>query len=93
MLKVKKCLFKGYTTSNYVLEELKKECPGCIPGVFDWFKEHLCEVIISGILRPLHEDADLDVPLSAFSTNANESVNATLKRNVDYKKNKLPVFI
>ena len=74
-------------------EELEKECPGCIPGFFDWFKEHLYEVIISGMLRPLREDAGLGVPPSAFSTNASESVNAMLKRKVDYKKNELPNFI
>ena len=28
-----------------------------------------------------------------FTTNASESVNAILKRKVDYKKNELPVFI
>ena len=47
-------------------EELEKECPGCIPGFFDWFKEHLYKIIISGMLRPLREDAGLGVPPSAF---------------------------
>jgi len=74
-------------------EELEKDCVGCFPGFYDWFKEHLCELIISGMLRPLHEDAELGVPPSAFSTNASESVNAMLKRKVDYKKNELPIFI
>ena len=74
-------------------EVLERECPGCIPGFFNWFKEHLCEVITSGMLRSLHEDAGLSVPPSAFSTNASESVNAMLKRKVDYKKNELPIFI
>ena len=45
------------------------------------------------MLSPVREDAGLGVPLSAFTTNASESITAMLKRKVNYKKSVLVAFI
>ena len=42
--------------------------------------------ITSGMLRPLREEVGLGIPPSPFSTNASESINAMLKRKINYKK-------
>ena len=45
------------------------------------------------MIRPIREKAGLGVPPVAFTTNASESINAMLKKRVDYKRNELPVFL
>ena len=45
------------------------------------------------MLRPVREKAGLGIPPIAFTTNTSESINAMLKRKVDYKRNDLPVFL
>ena len=45
------------------------------------------------MLRCVREECGLGCPPDIFTTNASESVNAVLKRKVDYKQNELPVFI
>lgn len=45
------------------------------------------------MLRPIREECGLGNPPSVFTTNASESINALLKRKLDYKKQELPVFI
>ena len=60
---------------------------------FDWFVQHKVEMITSGMLQPTREDAGLGFPQASFTTNACESLNAMLKREVNYKKNELPAFV
>ena len=60
---------------------------------FDWFVQHKVEMITSGMLQPMREDAGLGFPPASFTTNACESLNAMLKRKVNYKKNELPAFV
>ena len=45
------------------------------------------------MFRPIHEEAGLGSPPVAFYTNASETINATIKAKVQYKRNKLPQFI
>jgi len=45
------------------------------------------------MLKPVRREAGLGNPPIPFTTNASESVNAMLKRKVDYNKNELHVFI
>ena len=45
------------------------------------------------MLRPVREKAGLGRPPKAFTTNASESINAVLKRKVNYKRNESPVFL
>ena len=58
-----------------------------------WFQRYKSDVIKGSMLRPVREKAGLGIPPTAFTTNASESINAMLKRKVDYKRNDLPVFL
>jgi len=62
-------------------------------GFFDWLSQYKVENIVCGMLKPVRREAGLGNPPLPFTTNASESVNAMLKRKVDYKKNELHVFI
>ena len=66
---------------------------GIRTGFFDWFSQYKVENIVSGMLKPVRREAGLGNPPSLFTTNASESINAILKKKVDYKKNELHVFI
>ena len=59
----------------------------------NWFMTNKAEVIRNTMLRPVREECGLGNPPSIFTTNASESINALLKRKLDYKKQELPVFI
>ena len=74
-------------------EKKEKEHPGCSTGFYDRFCQYQCEVIVSGMLRHVREDAGLGVPPLPFTTNASESLNAVLKRKVNYRKHELPEFV
>ena len=50
-------------------------------------------VIRDTMLRCVREECGMGCPPDIVTTNASESVNAVLKRKVDYKRNELPVFI
>lgn len=85
---------------NQKLEELKSEWeqnedknPSCVPGFYEWFCTYKVESILSGMLKPIREEAGLGFPPTNFTTNASESLNAMIKRKVDYKRNELPVFV
>ena len=45
------------------------------------------------MLRPIYEEVRLGSPPIAFYTNASETINATIKAKVQYKRNELPQFI
>ena len=45
------------------------------------------------MLRPIRVECGLGCPLDIFTTNASESVNAILKRKLDYKQSQLPEYI
>ena len=45
------------------------------------------------MLKPIKEECGLGCPPEAFTTNASESLNAMLKRKLDYKRSELPAFI
>ena len=73
--------------------ERERDNTGVVPGFFDWFFHHKVEMITSGMLQPVREDAGLGCPPASFTTNACESLNAVLKRKVNYKKSELPAFV
>ena len=58
-----------------------------------WFQRYKSDIIKDSMLRPIREKAGLGIPPIAFTTNASESINAMLKKKVDYKRNELPVFL
>lgn len=55
--------------------------------------QYKVENIVSGMLKSVRREAGLRNPPSPFTTNASESMNAILKRKVNYKKNELHVFM
>ncbi len=61
--------------------------PTVVPGFYQWFFENKVEVFTSGMISSVREDAGLGFPPVQFTTNASESMNAMLKRKVNYKKN------
>ena len=58
-----------------------------------WFQKYKSNVIKRSMLKPIREKAGLGIPPVSFTTNASESINAMLKKKVDYKRNELPVFL
>ena len=89
----KEVFYQKLEEKRLLWEKTEKEHPGCSSGFYDWFCQHQYEPIVSGMLRHVREDAGLGVPPSPFTTNASESLNAVLKRKVNYKKNELPEFV
>ena len=85
--------YKKLEEMRKLWEAKEKESSDCIPGFYPWFCEHKVDSIVSGMLKPVREEAGLGSPPSSFTTNANESLNAMLKRKVDFKKNELPNFV
>ena len=49
-------------------------------------------IVKNSMLKSVRRKAKLGDPLSYFTTNASESINAAPKNKVDYKKNELPDF-
>ena len=58
-----------------------------------YFSTRTAAVIRDTMLRPIREECGLGCPPDIFTTNASESINAILKRKVNYKRNELPDFI
>ena len=91
------CLRKIYTKNLEEKDEqwkiIEEESPGCITGFYNWFCEHKVQSITSGMLRSIREDAGLACLPQIFTTNASKSLNAMLKRKVNYKKHELPDFV
>ena len=59
----------------------------------EWFTKFKSPVLKSSMLKSVRQRCGLGSPPVAFTTNASESVNAMLKKKVDYKRNKLPQFL
>ena len=75
------------------MTEKEKQNPASRPGFYEWLCRYKADNIVSGMLKPVREEAGLGLPPSSFTTNACESINAMLKRKVEYKKNELPTFM
>ena len=71
---------------KYKMLDNEKKNPGSRPGFYDWLYRYKVDEIVSGMLKPIREEARLGVPPSSFTTNACESMNAILTRKVEYKK-------
>lgn len=69
-------------------KQKEDENPGCEPGFYDWVCTHKVDAILSGMLKP-----GLGFPPVPFTTNASESLNAMIKRKVNYSKYELPTFV
>ena len=58
-----------------------------------WFAKYKSPVVKSSMLKSVRQRCGLGSPPVAFTTNASESVNAILKKKVDYKHSELPQFL
>ena len=57
-----------------------------------WFTTYKSSVVKTSMLTSIRQKCGLGTPPAAFTTNASESINAVLKKKVDYKRNELPRF-
>lgn len=58
-----------------------------------WFKQYKGNLLKKKMLKPVRTKAGLGSQPLQFTTNASESMNAVLKRKVEYKKSELPEFL
>ena len=59
----------------------------------EWFTAYKSHVLKNSMLKSVRQRCGLGSPPVAFTTNASESVNALLKKKVDYKRSELPQFL
>ena len=59
---------------------------------FSYFKTQYAGIVRNSMLRDLRRSAGLGSPPAIFTTNACESMNAVIKRKVDYKATEWPQF-
>ena len=63
------------------------------PRFHSYFIQYQADVVRYHMRRDLRESAGLGSPPSKFITNASESLNAAIKRKVDFKESEWPEFI
>lgn len=63
-----------------------------LPSFHAWVMKHHAADLKEKMLCPLREVSSLGSPASSYTTNANESMNARIKQQVDYKANQLHLF-
>ena len=59
---------------------------------FDQFSLHYADIFRNTTLKCLRRDVELGDPPEVFMTNASESLNAALKKKVNYKETEWPQF-
>ena len=59
---------------------------------FEYFSQYYAQVIRHSMLKDVRTVAGLGYPPSKFSTNTSESINAVMKRKVDYKETSWPEY-
>ena len=59
---------------------------------FDYFVQQYSKVFENTMLKSTHTAAGLGHPPEMFTTNSSESLNATIKWNVNYKESEWPEF-
>ena len=62
------------------------------PGQVLFFVQHYSKVFENTMLKSICSAAGLGCPPQIFTTNSSESLNATIKRKVNFKENKRPQF-
>ena len=74
-------------------EAVEEECAGCHKGFHRWFVQYKSNLIEGSMLRNIRVEAGLGDPPEEFTTNSCESMNATLKAEVNHKKSDVPQFV
>ena len=59
---------------------------------FDYFVQQYSKVFVNTMLKSTRTAAGLGYPPEIFTTNSSKSLNATIKRKVNYKESKWPEF-
>ncbi len=62
------------------------------PRFFDYFRRYKSSAVCYTMRRDIRESVGLGSPPEIFTTNASESINALMKRKVDYKESEWPHF-
>ena len=67
------------------------------PHFYDWFVKYYSEVVVSGMLKPIRSREKLPIDCegnpAAFYTNASECLNSLIKRAINYKEQRIDVFV
>lgn len=66
--------------------------PSSGPRFYNYFHRYKSDVVCYNMLKSVREGVGLGSPPSIFTTNASESINAVLKRKVNYKESEWPQF-
>ena len=66
--------------------------PSSGPRFYDYFFRYKADVVCHTMLKHVRESVGLGSPPSIFTTNASESINATMKCKVNYKASEWPTF-
>ena len=64
--------------------------PASGPRFYHYFQQYQADVVRYHMRKDLRESVGLGCPPSKFTTNASESINAAIKRKVDYKESGWP---
>lgn len=70
----------------------KPYAPSSGPRFFHYFVQYQADVVRYHMRKDIRESVGLGSPPSAFNTNASESINAAIKRKVNYKESGWPEF-
>ena len=70
----------------------KPYAPSSGPRLFHYFVQYQADVVRYHMKKDIRESVGLGSPPSAFTTNASESINAAIKRKVNYKESGWPEF-
>ena len=70
----------------------KPYAPSSGPRFFHYFVQYQADVVRYHMRKDIRESVGLGSPPSAFTTNASESINAAIKRKVNYKESGWPEF-
>ena len=71
----------------------KPYAPTTGPRFYNYFIQYQADVVCYHMRKDLCESAGLGSPPAKFTTNASESLNAAIKRKVDFKESDWPQFI
>ena len=71
----------------------KPYAPTTGPRFYNYFIQYQADVVCYHMRKDLRESAGLGLPPAKFTTNASESLNAAIKRKVDFKESDWPQFI
>ena len=87
--------FDEYVNNLKAVWDSREEAyaPASGPRIHSHFMQYEADVVRYHMRKNLHENVGLGSPLSCFTTNASESLNAAIKRKVNIKESDWPEFL